>query len=447
MESLKISMGGWRRFKSKFTGLFQRFSPEPRCLQRFLYILFWLGVSSSSSVASTNVLNGLDVLREDDGTYLNVLFGKRIGLITNHTGQTRDGIPSLLVLRDELKLSVVALFSPEHGFAGNVAAGADIASDVSGEIPVYSLYGRTRKPSVEMLADIDVLVFDIQDIGVRFYTYISTLKLAMEAAAEAQLSFVVLDRPNPNGGLRVEGPVLNLELLSFVGIAPIALLHGMTVGELAQWFHTYMELGERLFLSVIPIKGWSRSMRWRETGLPWVAPSPNIRTVKTSIAYPAFGLIEGVNVSEGRGTELTFEQIGAPWIDGDRLAQSLNALGLPGVVFRPTHFIPRATVAAPRPKYEGVVCNGVAISISDDRLFHPVRTGLATIATIRALYPSELNWIRTDEGYWVDFLLGTERTRIAIDKVLPLNVILDDHHEQLQEFVRSRASHLLYEAH
>ena len=226
--------------------------------------------------------------------------------------------------------------------AGMWRRGDEVASSTFSAIPMHSLYGDTRAPTSEMLEGIDTLVFDIQDIGVRFYTYISTMKLAMEAAADAQIGFVVLDRPNPLGGVRVEGPLLHPDFASFVGIAPIPLVHGMTAGELAVLFAaSFTGLGTGLELEVIRVRGFRRAMMWEDTGLSWNPPSPNIRTARAALAYPAFGLMEGINVNEGRGIEDTFERIGAPWIDGEKLAAALSRAKLPGVRFRKTSFTPR----------------------------------------------------------------------------------------------------------
>ncbi len=257
-------------------------------------------------------------------------------------------------------------------------------------LPLYSLYGNTRKPTAEMLRGIDTLVFDIQDIGVRFYTYISTLKLAMEAAAEAGIELVVLDRPNPNTGIRIEGPVLDPRFSSFVGIAPIAAVHGMTVGELARMFNgeAMLESEEKVTLDVIPVRGWRREMWWEDTGLPWRPTSPNIRTVAASIAYPALGLFEGINVSEGRGTRDIFLIAGAPWIRADRFTTDLEKLALPGVKFLPGSFTPQSIREAPNPIYPDELCHGFRLQLTERRRFEAVGTGLAAIATLWRMYPS-----------------------------------------------------------
>ena len=386
------------------------------------------------------VLSGVDVLRSEG----RALSG-RVGLLTNHTGVARDGVSTLSVLRDELGVEVVALFSPEHGYRGDVAAGDEVASRTFSAIPMHSLYGDTRAPTSEMLEGIDTLVFDIQDIGVRFYTYISTMKLAMEAAADAQIGFVVLDRPNPLGGVRVEGPLLHPDFASFVGIAPIPLVHGMTAGELAVLFAaSFTGLGTGLELEVIRVRGFRRAMMWEDTGLSWNPPSPNIRTARAALAYPAFGLMEGINVNEGRGIEDTFERIGAPWIDGEKLAAALSRAKLPGVRFRKTSFTPRAITASPRPKYRDEICYGVAMTITDPPRFEAVRTGLTTIATIRRLHPEAFEWVRRGERYWIDLLLGTDRPRRALEKGMAVDAIVGREAPELARFVERRRAYLLY---
>jgi len=401
-----------------------------------------LGLSPGAS-PEPRVRPGLDVLREEGASLLS---GRRIGLITNPTGQTIDGVSTLRVLRDELSVSVEALFAPEHGFRGDAAAGDEIGEDREAEsgIPIHSLYRDTRAPTPSMLSGVDVLVFDIQDAGVRFFTYASTMKLAMESAARAGIQFVVFDRPNPQGGQRVEGPILEPELESFVGPAAIPLLHGMTVGELAGFFRASSPDLALLDLKVVAMRGWQRHMLWDDTGLTWRPPSPNLRTSRAALAYPAFGLMEGVEISEGRGIEETFETIGAPWIDEAAYAAALNALGLPGVQFVPATFTPRTTPAAPDPRFRGELCRGVALSIEDPRRFEPVRTGLAAIETLRSLYPGSFRWVRNERQYWIDLLLGTERPRLALEAGVPLERILERERTALESFVRERKAHLLY---
>jgi len=404
----------------------------------FLALGFFHGASPEPRVRP-----GLDVLRENGA---GLLSGHSIGLITNPTGRTIDGVSTLRVLRGELGVSVKVLFAPEHGFRGDAAAGDEIGEDREAEsgIPIHSLYGETRAPTPSMLSGVDVLVFDIQDAGVRFFTYASTMKLAMESAARGGIQFVVLDRPNPQGGLRVEGPVLEPELESFVGPAAIPLLHGMTVGELARFFRASSPILAPLDLKVVAMRGWERRMLWEDTGLTWRPPSPNLRTPRAALAYPALGLMEGVEISEGRGIEETFEKIGAPWIDEAAYAAALNALGLPGVQFLPTTFTPRAMPASPDPRFRGELCRGVALAVTDPRGFEPVRTGLAAIETLRSLYPGSFRWVRSEREYWIDLLLGTKRPRLALEAGVPVEQILERERTAIESFVRERKPHLLY---
>lgn len=404
----------------------------------FLALGLFPGASSEARVKP-----GLDVLREEGA---GLLSGRRVGLISNPTGKTIDGVSTLRVLREELGVSVRVLFAPEHGFRGDAAAGDDVEEDREAEtgIPIYSLYGETRAPTPSMLSGVDVLVFDIQDAGVRFFTYASTMKLAMESAARAGIQFVVLDRPNPQGGLRIEGPILEPELESFVGLAAIPLLHGMTLGELARLFRATSPDLRDLDLRVVAMRGWERRMLWENTGLPWRAPSPNLRTSSSVLAYPAFGLMEGVEISEGRGTEETFERIGAPWIDAAAYAEALNGRRLPGVRFLPATFTPQSIPAAPDPRFRGELCRGVALRIEDPLTFEPVRTGLAAIETLRSLYPRSFQWVKQGREYWIDVLLGSARPRLALEAGIPLDTILDEVRSSVESFVRERERHLLY---
>jgi uncharacterized protein YbbC (DUF1343 family) len=343
---------------------------------------------------------------------------------------------------------LVALLSPEHGLEGESAAGDRTESrlDSASGLPVYSLYGETRKPTREMLRDIEVLVFDIQDIGVRFYTYISTLKLAMEAAAEAGIEFVVLDRPNPNTGTRVEGPVLDPKLQSFIGVAPIALLHGMTVGELALMFNgeAMLEGGIKVDLEIVPARGWRRSMWWEDTGLPWRPTSPNIRTPEAATTYAAMGLFEGINVSEGRGTAETFLIAGAPWIRGEALVSVLERLALPGISIRTERFTPRSIPAAPKPSFLGESCHGFRLQVTGRHRFEAVRTGLSALAAIRRMYPDESSWEKVNGVFVIDQLLGTDLPRTRLEAGASVESILVSFAASLEEFQRRRQRYLLY---
>ncbi|MFN0123525.1 MAG: exo-beta-N-acetylmuramidase NamZ domain-containing protein [Blastocatellia bacterium] len=329
--------------------------------------------------ATTNALNGIDVLVRDNFAPLK---GRRVGLITNHTGRDREGRATIDLLHKAPDVKLVALFSPEHGIRG-VLDHEKITNttDEKTGLPVYSLYGETRQPTAEMLTDIDTLVFDIQDVGARFYTYISTMGHAMEAAAKHKTRFVVLDRVNPINGLDVAGPIADGDKLSFIAWHRIPVRHGMTVGELAQLFNT--ERGIKCDLQVIRVEDWRRAQWFDETGLAWINPSPNMRSLTQATLYPGVCLLEPTNVSVGRGTDTPFELIGAPWIDGRKLAEALNNAKLPGVRFVPVRYTPKTSV------HKDVECGGVNIIITDRAGFEPVTTGLEMAARIQRLWPRD----------------------------------------------------------
>lgn len=401
-----------------------------------LFVAVSFGVGQGVASAA-KVQPGIEVLLNE---YLHLIAGKRVGLITNHTGIDAQGTHIADLLQAAPQVTVAAFFAPEHGLRGDRPAGERISSyiDPATGVPVHSLYGSTLKPTSEMLRGIDLLLFDIQDVGTRFYTYIYTMAYAMEAAAEQGIPFIVLDRPNPIGGEIVEGPVLDPRFSSFVGLYPIALRHGMTVGELALFFNTEQNIGADL--TVIPMRGWERSMWFDDTGLPWVAPSPNMRTLSTATVYPGLGLIEGTNVSEGRGTDRPFEMIGAPWIDGMELADALNRLDLPGVRFHPTTFTPTTS------KFQGERSEGVLIEVTDRSSFRAVTTGIAVIRTIKTLYPTEFGWRAPDRSgrYFFDLLAGSDTVRMLLDLSAPVLNIVRTWDEDLTQFQAVRAKYLLY---
>ena len=350
------------------------------------------------------VTTGLDNI----GEYKQLFDTKRIGIITNHTAYSSSGQYIVDVFRDIENARLTALFSPEHGIDGAQEAGKAIEARMNARLnlPVYSLYGKTNKPTAEMLKNIDVLVFDIQDIGARFYTYISTLSLAMESAAEYGRRFVVLDRPNPINGLKVEGNILEPEFTSFVGMHPIPVRHGMTVGELATMFNQqgWLKNAVRADLFVVPMKGWRRRMWYDQTGLTFIKPSPNIPDLQTAAIYPGLCLLEGTNVSEGRGTEMPFRQFGAPWIDSKNLAVQLNRLNLPGLRFEPTDFTPGSS------KYQGRQCHGVKAIITDRELLEPYYSGIMIVNELFRMYPESFGW----NAKHFDYLCGTSLVRKAI---------------------------------
>ncbi|EPF46425.1 hypothetical protein HMPREF1222_01947 [Treponema vincentii F0403] len=349
-------------------------------------LFFLLCVACGNAAAETRLKLGIERLPE----YREVFAGKRVGLITNQTGIDAEGTPSAVLLSRAAQLTV--LFSPEHGIQGNEREGASIghSTDPRTGLPVYSLYGNTKRPTPEMLKDIDVLCFDIQDVGARFYTYISTMAYSMEECARHKKRFVVFDRPNPIGG-SVEGNMLELEYRSFTGYFPIVQRHGMTVGELALLFNT--EYGIRCDLTVIPMEGWNRTAYFDELPLIWVPPSPNIPSAQTALVYAGVCLFEGTNLSVGRGTAMPFQYLGAPYIDAYRLAEQLNRLDLDGVRFLPAFFTPTLSL------YAGKLCGGVQIAVTDPHSFAPVKTAIAMFYELKHLYPNEFTINNAGEKY------------------------------------------------
>ena len=320
-------------------------------------------------MATGPVRTGCDVVAAED---VKRLAGAKVGLITNLTGRTREGRSTIDVFARSEHVELVKIFSPEHGYFAALEGDVDNAVDPETGLPVYSLYGETRRPTPEMLEGIDTLVFDIQDVGTRFYTYITTLGYAMEAAAEHGVRVVVLDRPNPITGRYSAGPSTDPGRLSFIAYKPMPIMHGMTIGELARLFNAeYGGIGCEL--EVVELEGWSRTMWQDETGVPWVNPSPNMRNPTQALLYPAIGLLEGSNLSVGRGTDQPFEVLGAPWINGPDLADALNAHGLPGLAFTAIEFTPDTS------RHEGKLCGGVYIRVTDRDAVRPVAAGL-TIA-------------------------------------------------------------------
>jgi uncharacterized protein YbbC (DUF1343 family) len=321
-----------------------------------------------------------------------LVVGGRLGLITNFTGVLPDLRPTSVALLDA-GLNLTALFGPEHGLRGTAQAGASEAEGVDPDtgLPVFDTYRRQGRALDDLFSGVDALLFDIQDIGTRFYTYIWTMYDCQQAAARLGKPFIVLDRPNPLGGVRVEGPLLQAGFESFVGRAPIPLRHGLTVGELA------LQLGEA---TVIPMEGWSRSS---PSGLPWVPPSPNMPTIDTAFVYPGTGLFEGTNLSEGRGTTRPFETIGAPYVD-DRLVTALRSCELPGVVFRRTWFVPVFS------KYAGQAIPGVQLHVVDRSAYEPVRTALVMLRVLNDLYPNELSLLPSLDRLW-----GSDSLRKALE--------------------------------
>jgi uncharacterized protein YbbC (DUF1343 family) len=392
------------------------------------------GLLTALSICQGSVETGLDRA----GEYRQVFRGKRLGIITNHTAYDSQGRFVVDVLRGMAGVTVSALFSPEHGLWGKEQAGENIKgqTDPVYHLPVYSLYGQTRKPTSEMLRGIDVLVFDIQDIGARFYTYISTMSLAMEAAAENGKRFVVLDRPNPINGSCVEGNVLDAAMASFVGMHPIPVRHGMTAGELGTMFNERGWLAGRVRadLVVIPMEGWRRAMWYNRTGLRFIKPSPNMPDLETAAVYPGLCLLEGTNVSEGRGTDMPFRQFGAPWIDSHDLTRRLNGLNLPGMRFEPATFTPTSS------KYQGRECHGVRVVITDRGRLESYFSGIKIVDAIGRMYPRDFEW----KAAHFDRLCGTSAIREAITSGRSADELRNLWRPALESFLKIRDKYLLY---
>ena len=337
------------------------------------------------------VQTGLDVLINEK---LEIIKGKKVGLVTNHTGVDRSGKPNYEILIQLSDVDLQTIFAPEHGFFGNVSRGQKFDDLKQDGFPViYSLYGKTDKPTPDMFEGLDVIIYDIQDIGARFYTYISTLGLVMEAAAEADIAVIVLDRPNPLNGITIEGPVLDINYKSFVGMYPIPIRYVLTIGELAK-----MIIGEKWIehvpeLTVIKMAGWKRTMYYDDTGLSWISPSPNIPDLETAILYPGMCLFEGTNVSEGRGTDHPFQYIGAPWIDSSKIIKAMEQKHLPGVVYEPISFMPISIPGKSlKPKFENETCYGIKIILLEKNIYKSVATAAQLLKTIQELYPEKFQW-------------------------------------------------------
>jgi uncharacterized protein YbbC (DUF1343 family) len=399
----------------------------------FVSLTYAITLAMLPSVANP-VKTGLDNIAE----HKELFAGNRIGIVTNHTAYNSSGQYIVDVFRKIESARLTALFSPEHGIHGNQEEGKAINSrtDARYNLPVYSLYGKTNKPTAEMLNNIDILVFDIQDIGARFYTYISTMSLAMEAAAECGKRFVVLDRPNPITGSNVEGNILEREFASFVGMHPVPVRHGMTVAELATMFNRqgWLRNGVRADLVVVPMKGWRRRMWYDQTGLIFVKPSPNIPDLQTAAVYPGLCLLEGTNVSEGRGTDMPFRQFGAPWIDSKNLAVRLNRLSLPGLRFEPTSFTPTSS------KYQGRKCQGVEIIITDRELLEAYYSGIMIVNELFQMYPETFRW----NAKHFDHLCGTSAIRETITSRSSLEKLRRGWQPELKSFLAIRKKYLMY---
>ena len=365
---------------------------------KLVLLILVLGCSQNIPV-QTDILNshinsikkirsGLDILLSEKMELIN---GKSIGLVTNNSGLDHKGIPNYKQLMKRKNVDLKIIFSPEHGLFGEAADGEEVSYNQVEAFPeIISLYGGNRKPTLEQLSELDLIIYDIQDIGARFYTYISTLGLVMEAAAEANIKVIVLDRPNPINGIKIEGPILEIKNQSFVGYYPIPIRYGLTIGELAKMIIGENWINKAPELEVIPLKNWDRSLWLDETNINWVKPSPNIPSLDIATIYPGMCLLEATNMNEGRGTNKPFKRFGAPWVNKNVLNDSLNALNLPGVSFIPISYIPSdISGVAINPKYKNKVCNGVEIIINNRNNYNSVHTGFKVLMTLKKLYPND----------------------------------------------------------
>ena len=411
------------------------------------YLLIGITVVFSGTWAkaedSTRVIIGAERLFSAE--YFSMIEGKRIGLVTNHTGLLPDGRHLVDMLFENEEVNLTLLFGPEHGIRGEEDTHVADGKDQKTNLPVISLYGKVRKPTPEMLEDIDVLIFDIQDIGARFYTYIATMRHVLEAAAEQGIPYLVLDRPNAIGGEYVDGPVGDHALEPVIGVDQIPVVHGMTVGELAYMFNE--ERGQQQMpkaaLTVVPMKNYKRDMWYDETGLPWIKPSPNMLTLTTAALYPMTCLLEGTNVSEGRGTMRPFEFIVAPWIDGEALSAQLNTYGIKGLKAKPGELVPGEVVDGIKiypPKYLGEKCSGAELEILDHRRFASAQAAVYMLDALYKLYPEQLEWRESRmDGLW-----KTKSVREKILSGMSPEEIIAPWSEELDYFQQVREQYLLY---
>lgn len=371
-----------------------------------------------------------------------VLVGKNVGLITNHSGADRDGKSTIDILFGREDMKLVALFAPEHGIRGTETGTIADEVDAATGIPVHSLYGETRQPTPQMMEGVDALVFDIQDVGVRQYTYPTTMAYGMKAAAEKGVPFVVLDRPTPITGTIVEGNILDPAFSNFAGFYAIASRHGMTVGELAKMFNEAFSIGADL--TVVAMEGWTRDLWMDETDLPWRGPSPNLPYFEGTIHYPGTVLFEGTSLSEGRGTERPFETIGAPWLDARAMADSMNALGLPGVRFEALEY----TIREGARKYGGEHTHGVRFICTDRESYRPIGASLLFMEVARRLHPDDFTW-RSGGGngapvtYSLDRLGGTDAVRAAVEAGTVRDLLASWQADEAR-FLEMRRPYLLY---
>lgn len=382
----------------------------------------------STSTVTSRVLTGIDLYGSMNSEPLS---GKRIGLITNQTGVDSRGLRTSALFSHMRDVKLIALFSPEHGIEGKAEGAVASGTDATNGVPVYSLYGEARRPTDAMLKGIDVLIFDVQDAGVRFYTYVTTMAYCMEEAAKHHITFIVFDRPDPLGGNVIEGPMLDADRLSFTGYFPMPVRYGMTMGELARMFNAENRIGADL--QVMSMRGWKRGMAYDETGLPWIPPSPNLRTVNAAFLYPGIEILQAGGISVGRGTDAPFEMIGAPWIRADEFATVLNGRKIPGVSFAAAQFTPNAN------PYDGQICQGITISVTNRGSLRSIHVGLEIADALHKMYPERFHLEKMIE------LLGSQATIERLERGDRPADIVAGWSTDLDRFRRMREKYLLYE--
>ena len=389
---------------------------------------------SSVSDDPQSVILGLDVLFDEK---INLIKNKDIALVTNQSGVDKEGRSNYLKFLEHENVNLKVIFSPEHGLFGEAAAGEKLDYDELNDMPqVISLYGNKKRPSKNDLKDIDIIVYDVQDVGARFYTYITTLGYVMEVASQAKIKIIVLDRPNPIKGNLIEGPLLNMDYQSFVGNYPIPIRYGLSIGELAK-----MMVGEKWIkgapkLSVLKMKNWKRNQWYDETGLQWIKPSPNIPDLNTALIYPGMCLLEATNINEGRGTDKPFKRFGAPWIDNARLSNRLNEIKMPGVEFKPVTYIPTDIDGmAINPTFKNKICKGIEIKIIDRDIYQSVQIGLNIISILRDEYPNK--FVINDKR--MISLLGVDELNIFNEMPIDLKTIFSN-----KDFIETSKKYILY---
>ncbi|PIW98137.1 MAG: DUF1343 domain-containing protein [Ignavibacteria bacterium CG_4_8_14_3_um_filter_37_9] len=409
----------------------------------FMLVTLFFLQSIFGQTGKNNVVTGADRLLSEN---IDFVEGRKLGIVTNHTAVLSNGTHLIDALFDsEFRIKITALFGPEHGLRGQAQAGENVENliDEKTRVPIYSLYGKDKKPTKEMLKNVNMLIFDMQDAGARFYTYLSTLYYSLQAAAENNIPILVLDRPNPIGGIYVDGPIRQDSLNSFVGIIPVPIAHGMTFGELANYINDENLLGNNLHaeLAVMKMRNWKRNYFFEDLNLQWIKPSPNITNLNTAMLYPGTCLIEGTNISEGRGTDEPFLTIGAPFIKPNQLVKALRKFKFKGLTFAEASFTPKDIPnVSVNPKYEGKLCRGISIKVTDKTKVESVKFGIALISVLHKLYPKE--FLFKEKSF--DLLSGDSKIRRQLVKNISPDKINKSYLKELTVFKEKRKKYLLY---